>query len=92
MSPELLDELSNKVKIRDMYPYDTFEYILIYDGRGFPMQKAPAKMQVDFEDECEDRLNENQHSKDLHELDRKSRGLGRLSATSTTLKRGSAAQ
>ena len=98
LPPQVLDKLSNKVKIRYMYPYDKFEYVLTYDGREFPMQKALAKMQVDFEDACEDRLRENQHTRDLHGLDRKSRGLGPLpdsdssSTTTSSSRRGSAAQ
>lgn len=78
LPPKILDKLSNKVKIRYMYPYDKFEYVLTYDGRELPMQAALGKMQMDFEDACEDRLRENQHSRDLHALDRKSRGLDPL--------------
>lgn len=89
---KILDKLSNKVKIRYMYPYDKFEYILTYEGREFPMQKALAKMQVDFEDACEDRLRENQHTRDLHGLDRKSRGLGPVPVDTSATSKGSAAQ
>lgn len=100
LPPKILDKLSNKVKIRYMYPYDKFEYVLTYEGRELPMQVALGKMQMDFEDACEDRLRENQHAKDLHSLDRKSRGLkdlpkeetGSGSAGYGTTKRGSAAQ
>jgi hypothetical protein len=88
---KVLEKLSNKVKIRYMYPYDKFEYVLTYDGREFPMQKALAKMQVDFEDACEDRLRENLHTRDLHSIDRKSRGLGEV-PVSISNKKGSAAQ
>ncbi len=89
---KVLDKLSNKVKIRYMYPYDKFEYVLTYDGREFPMQTALAKMQVDFEDACEDRLRENQHTRDLHGLDRKSRGLGQIPTSGSSTGKGSAAQ
>ncbi len=98
LPPKILDKLSNKVKIRYMYPYDKFEYVLTYDGRELPMQAALGKMQMDFEDACEDRLRENQHAKDLHTLDRKSRGLQPIPVESQSAgaygstKKGSSAQ
>lgn len=78
----VLDKLSNKVKIEYRYPYDSYEYFLTYDGKEYPAQKALNKLQADFEVACEDRLRENQHSKDLHDLDRKSRGLEPLTGKS----------
>lgn len=92
LPPHVLDKLSNKVKIKYMYPYDKYEYVLTYDGRELLMEKALAKMQNDFEDACEDRLRENQHTRDLHELDRKSRGLGPIPVESSPSKRGSSSQ
>jgi hypothetical protein len=73
---EVNDKLSNKIKIEYKYPFDSYEYYLTYDGREYPMEKAMLKMQRDYEDACEQRLRDNQHAKDLHDLDRKSRGLG----------------
>ena len=74
----ILDKLSNKVKIEYRYPYDAYDYIITYDGREYPMEKALLKIQNDFEDACEDRLRENQHAKDLQDKVRTSRGLGTL--------------
>lgn len=71
----VLDRLSNKVKIKYRYPYDSYDYFLTYDGKEYPADKALNKLQADFEDACENRLLENQHTNDLHDLDRRSRGL-----------------
>jgi hypothetical protein len=75
-----------------MYPYDKYEYVRTYDGRELPMEKALAKMQNDFEDACEDRLRENQHTRDLRRLDRKSRGLDPIPVKSSPSKSGSSSQ
>lgn len=78
LPPKVLDKLENKVKIEYKYPYDKFEYVLTYDGRELPMEKAFNKIQDDFEDACEERLRENQHARDLWEQDRKTRGFSPL--------------
>lgn len=85
----VLDKLSNKVKIEYKYPYDNYDYFLTYDGREYPMDKAMNKIQKDFEDACEQTLAENQNSKDMQDLNRKSRKLDVLKPWNETVKQGS---
>ncbi len=82
---EVNDKLSNRIKIEYKYPLDTYEYYLTYEGREYPMDKAMLKMQRDYEDSCEQRLRDNQHAKDMQDLDRKSRALNPLRPWNETL-------
>lgn len=69
----VLDKLGNNVRIQYKYPYDRFDYILTYDGKELPMDKALNKVQNDLEDACEQRMADNQHSRDLWDKDREIR-------------------
>lgn len=82
LPPPVLEKLSNKVKIKYNYPYDTYDYFLTYAGRELPLKKAFLKIQADFETACEDRLRENAHTKGLWEQDRKIRGFSNSGSTS----------
>lgn len=76
LPPQVLEKLQPKVKIKYYYPYDKFEYHLTYNDRELPMQKAFNKIQNDFEDACDQRKRENQHSRDMNAWDRRQRGFG----------------
>lgn len=56
---EILDKLEPKVRINYYYPYDKFEYMVTYNGKEQPMNKALQKVQADMEAACEVRVIEN---------------------------------
>lgn len=53
LPPAVLDKIGNKVKIKYQYPLDRFDYVVSYDGRELPMDRAFGKIQDDFEYACE---------------------------------------
>jgi len=76
--PQVLNKLSNKVKIEYKYPYDKYDYFITYSGIEMPLEKGLNKLQEDFEDACIGRLIENQNTKELWEKDRKVRGVSQF--------------
>lgn len=76
--PQVLEKLSNKVKIEYKYPYDKYDYFITYSGIEMPLEKGLNKLQEDFEDACIGRLIENQNTKELWEKDRKIRGVSQF--------------
>lgn len=71
--PQVLEKLSNKVKIEYKYPYDKYAYFITYSGIEMPLEKGLNKLQEDFEDACIGRLIENQNTKQLWQKDRETR-------------------
>lgn len=73
--PQVLEKLSNRVKIEYKYPYDKYDYYITYSGIEMPLEKGLNKLQEDFEDACIGRLIENQTTKENWEKHRKTRGV-----------------
>lgn len=53
LPPTVLNKIGNKVKIKYQYPLDRFDYVVSYDGKDLPMERAFGKIQDDFESACE---------------------------------------
>lgn len=53
LPPTVLNKIGNKVKIKYQYPLDRFDYVVSYDGKDLPMERAFGKIQDDFEYACE---------------------------------------
>jgi hypothetical protein len=56
---EVLKKLGDSVQIRYSYPVERFEYLVSYEGKELPMNKAFNLLQDDFEDFCMARASEN---------------------------------
>lgn len=52
LPPQIKEKLGSNVKIKYLYPYDKFDYVISYGGKELPMQKAFYKIQDDFEEAC----------------------------------------
>jgi hypothetical protein len=73
-SPEILNKLSPKVKIKYFYPYDKFEYLVTFDNRELPIAKALGSMQQEMEKACELRIFENKEYREWYEKGKNGRG------------------
>ena len=80
---EILDKLDSKVKINYELPYDKFEYLLTYDGKELPMNKALGKVQEDMEKACELREIDNDEYRRWYQKTNGGDGKGRYGGTSS---------
>lgn len=87
---EILEKLEPKVKINYYFPYDKFEYLLTYEGKELPMNKALQKVQAEMETLCEMREIENGEYRRWYQKNYGGDGNGRYGADKGVSGKGAA--